>query len=175
VAFSTDSRLVASGSDDMTVRLWNTATGRLQQTLKGHSDMVLSVAFSPNGRLVASSSRDKEVRLWDTATGDLQQTLIIEGIVTELEFSQDGSHLNTNLGFLNIQSISEYNITTAPKANPSISLEQNHWIALNGKRVLWLPPEARPVCSAIYANQIALGHVSGRVYLIGFGAYEALL
>lgn len=74
VAFSPDSRTLASGSLD--VRLWDTATGTLRHTLKGHSNVVWSVAFSPNGRILASGSSDKTIRLWDAVTGDLQQILM---------------------------------------------------------------------------------------------------
>jgi WD40 repeat protein len=63
VAFSPDSRLLASASADKTVRLWDTATNTLQQTLVGHSDEVCSVAFSPDSRLLASASTN-EIVLW---------------------------------------------------------------------------------------------------------------
>ncbi|KAJ5992489.1 hypothetical protein N7451_008213 [Penicillium sp. IBT 35674x] len=167
VAFSPNSHLLASGSHDDTVRLWDTETGALQQTLEGHSNSVTSVAFSPDGRLLASGSDDDTVRLWDTETGALEESLKTRGIFTRLEFSQQGSYLITNLGTLGIQSEHENHSSNSDDGNSAIFIEEQ-WINLNGKSVLWLPPDFRASCSAIHGNSLALGHASGRISFLRF-------
>ena len=92
VAFSPDGRLLATGNQDHTVRLWDPATGKHLRTLTGHTASVEGVAFSPDGHLLASASDDKTARLWDPATGKHLRTLTGHhpGFVKDVAFSPDG-------------------------------------------------------------------------------------
>jgi WD40 repeat protein len=64
VAYSPDGKRLLTGGQDMTVRLWDVATGQELCRLRGHKAVVWSVAFSPDGRLALSGSADRTLRLW---------------------------------------------------------------------------------------------------------------
>lgn len=65
VCISPDGRLVAAGSLDTIVRIWDVATGALVERLRGHKDSVYSVAFTPDGKGLVSGSLDKTLKYWD--------------------------------------------------------------------------------------------------------------
>lgn len=69
VAFDPSGRLLATGSEDQTIRLWDTGKGECINVLRGHTNWVRSIAFSPDGSLLASCSEDQTVRLWCVETG----------------------------------------------------------------------------------------------------------
>jgi WD40 repeat protein len=68
MSFSRDGTILATGSDDGLVRLWNCATGELVATLRGHADVVECVAFSPVKGLLVSGGKAGELIFWDPAT-----------------------------------------------------------------------------------------------------------
>ncbi|KAM0787857.1 hypothetical protein ACM66B_003910 [Microbotryomycetes sp. NB124-2] len=67
VVMSPDGTLLAAGSLDTFVRIWDAKTGQLLDKLKGHKDSVYSVAFSPDGKFLVSGSLDKTLKMWDVA------------------------------------------------------------------------------------------------------------
>ncbi len=67
VAFAPDGRIFATGADDGTVRVWETASLKSIATLR-HGGNIACVAFAPNGRRLASSNGTGTIALWDTTT-----------------------------------------------------------------------------------------------------------
>lgn len=78
VAISTSGHLVAAGSLDAVVRIWDAQTGALLERLRGHRDSVYSVAFTPDGKGLVSGSLDKTLKYWD-----------VSGLVNQVKAKKD--------------------------------------------------------------------------------------
>ncbi|KAI8630595.1 WD40-repeat-containing domain protein [Xylariaceae sp. FL1651] len=137
VAFSYESKLLASGSD----------------TLKGHNNWVISVAFSHNSKLLALGSCDNTIKIWDTVTGSLQK--ILEGYdksigyncwVGSVAFSYNSKLLASALHDMTIKI---RDAATGPQYYGYALSCDGSWITWNQQNVLWLPPNYRSHKSAI--------------------------
>lgn len=105
-AFSPDGRYLATGGDDLQVRIFNTETWELERTFLGHSGSILCLDFSPDSKYLASGSGTDKVipqnagenltRIWNLETG--RQELVLEGHldgVLAVDWSDDGTMLAT--------------------------------------------------------------------------------
>ncbi len=94
LAFSPHERLLASGSTDGSVKLWDIESGAALWS-GGHPSTILCVAFACDGGLLASGGLDATVRLWDPKLGTLIQEVPHPGPVSALAWSPDGHLLAT--------------------------------------------------------------------------------
>ena len=95
LAFSPDGKLLASGSEDYTIRLFDTGEGTPVHILNGDELDIVSVVFSPDGGVLASVSGDNTVRLWDTMTGAVLHTLQPGTGALSVVFTPNGGEIAT--------------------------------------------------------------------------------
>jgi WD40 repeat protein len=94
VAFSPDSRLVATADDDASLRLWETGGGRLRAVLPTGTNSALSVAFSRQGHLFAAVANEDFIRRWDVVNmRELSRLSGLECEARRLEISPDNGLL----------------------------------------------------------------------------------
>ena len=94
LAFSPDGEHLAAGTQDNSVVLWSTPSGKLLHELTGHLCYVSCVAFSPDGKRLVSGSEDWTIKMWDIEVGRATLTLSgHRGRIRGLAFSPDAHYL----------------------------------------------------------------------------------
>ncbi|KAJ5628246.1 WD40-repeat-containing domain protein [Penicillium lividum] len=165
-----DTRIVAGGQGIMIFDLTD-GTFTINDA-KVHGKEISCITWSRDGIKVASMSPDKKVYIWYLdGTGQIKGTKI--GLCGWARFDEvDSNLLYTDTGILNLQ-----HYLPDPSIPPTwerVGYGLKHdscWITFEGKDLLWLPPEYRPVNSsltAISGTTVAIGCSSGRVLILEF-------
>jgi len=108
VAVSRDGSVIASGSTDQTVRLWDVRLGQQRAQMAGHTGPVHALAFTPDESLVVSASADRTIRLWDVTGGrQLKQLTTTEETMYAVAVHPNGQSVaiagaDRNIQLLNI-------------------------------------------------------------------------
>lgn len=129
LAFSPDNLLIASGSDDGTINIFNVPSMQqstptftsipyhrfLKHSLIGHTQGVKAIAFSPNGKLIASGGFDDKVKVWDVQTGrEIRSFSGHTNDVNSVLFSADSKSVisGSNDGTIKIWNIDDGSVST---------------------------------------------------------------
>ncbi|QDT48655.1 WD domain, G-beta repeat [Symmachiella dynata] len=129
LAYSSDGSLLAGGSFDGGVRVWDASTGKLLRNLTSHKSAVRGLAFAAEGTMLSSGSDDKTVILWDAHTGDILHKLSgLGGQIHSLALTTNGetvwffsdkiSAYNTNTG----KKIAKIDADIDPRGFPRIDI-----------------------------------------------------
>ncbi len=124
VAFAPDGKTLASGSADVTIRLWDVQTRKERDTLYGHLGEVHCLAYSRDGKTLASGSKDQTIKLWDVKTGKEKATLTGHTWgAYSVAFSPDGKTLASGAGD---QTIRLWDVATGKQK--AILQGHVHWV-----------------------------------------------
>ncbi len=94
ISYSPDGKILASGSEDNTIKLWSMPEGKLIKVLKGHYKYVSSMCFSPDGKILISGGADKKINFWEVSDGKLLKSLSEhKESIKSISISPDGNML----------------------------------------------------------------------------------
>ena len=175
VAFSPNNRiLLAADRYGRAVDIWDTRTWSLQHTLEAVDENsaepdstgdLQSIAFSQNGKHIAFLYR-KLLSIWDAEQSCCLQSIEIifpwnDSQRNQISVFAEDSYIDTTFGRVYLDQPPDDNGLW--KVEDARWRVYDNWLYRDGKRLLWLPPDFRPKCTAIHDDLFVMGHESGKV------------
>ncbi len=144
---------IVSGSDDGTIHIWDSNTGKKLKRLEGHTNSVSSLLLLPNGNIV-SGSRDGTIRMWDSETGKELKTF--EGLYTR--------------SILSLLLLPNGNIVSGSRGDNRIRI----WDSNTGKELKKLEGHTNSVKSLLLLpnGNIVAGSADLRIWGISYGVAD---
>ena len=145
IAFGPDTKWIATGSYDGTIKIWDVEEGRELRALTGHSGAVKAITISPDGQRLASTAADKTVRIWNISSGGEEAKIATSDFAETLSFRSNGSQIvwgqsDGTIISRDLSSGSEQNykgVITAVTAL-AISPDQTQLVAADSTGAVWI-------------------------------------
>jgi eukaryotic-like serine/threonine-protein kinase len=191
IAFVRGGQMLAGGSADETIHLWNAHTWKFAGQLRGHGSAVVAMAASPDGALLASGSADGEVKLWSAMPPVPRRTVLplpdylLGSSDVNLSLSPEGGYLLTrddrkqafqlwNTAQLELQT----NVPAPPPEfqGPAMVGPGGRWIAFRGAqdtRLVFRDGSVHPASRTLTNTVIESSSLDGRLLLGIDGALTA--
>ncbi len=154
IALSSDGNRLLSGSQDQTLKLWDTHSGHLIATLSGHQSWIRAVAISPNHQMLLSGSADGMLKIWqadDSGQYRCQQTHIAHaGPVLSIAVHKSGQQIATSS---TDHTIKLWNLTTG--TYQAIPQAHDRWV-----KSLTYSPDGSILASCSQDETIKLWHAT---------------
>jgi len=178
VTFSTDGTMIASGSADATICVWDAVSGVEVLEIRGHDGGISSVVFSPDGHRIVSGSWDRTVRVWDMGTGAQVFSELSRHStgVTSIFFSPDASHIISlskygSLCWDTLTGLRTYSTEQSDHClSGSMHLTHDGWVvdSATNRTISKLSTTLREANYAVHDKSLAVGTHGGRVFILRF-------
>lgn len=163
VAFSPSGSVLATGSRDKTVVLWEAVTGRVLQSLRNHGSWIRAIRFSPVGQRLAAVEYSGEVKLWDWESGRMLGRLHSTGGRCEvIDYSPDGELLAGGTASGRV-------VLWNTKSGEEVGTLSGGSISI---RSLEFSPDGRHLVAASASGTIQVWDVSRRVLLLSLNRHS---